>query len=111
MLVFLNSYKMKQAIIFGVVQMLFGIILSTYNHVYFGNKMSILFEVVPQVIFLSSLFGYLVVLIIYKWISPRDVSLLNTLIFMILKFGSPIEKQNELYSGQVSGCRGCLMSP
>ncbi|GAB0494357.1 hypothetical protein MMPV_005649 [Pyropia vietnamensis] len=66
-LVFFNSYKMKLAIVLGVSQMLLGICLSYVNGRFFRNKVDVLFVFIPQLLFMSCLFGYLVVIILIKW--------------------------------------------
>lgn len=82
--------------------MMFGIVLGIFNHTHAKDYVSVYFETVPQIIFLFSLFGYLVIIIIIKWLNPIDVSLLNTLIFMVLQFGGEIKPQNLIFSGQAS---------
>lgn len=67
-LVFFNSYKMKLSIILGVVQMLMGICLSYVNASFFKKRLDFLYVFIPQMIFMSSVFGYLVFLIILKWL-------------------------------------------
>jgi V-type H+-transporting ATPase subunit a len=84
--------------------MSFGIVLTVYNHKYFKKTINIYCEFIPQIIFMLSLFGYLCVLIIYKWLVewPNDnpPGLLNTLINMFLSFGS-VKPEDLLYEGQV----------
>ncbi|XP_072034787.1 V-type proton ATPase 116 kDa subunit a 1-like isoform X2 [Amphiura filiformis] len=100
---FLNSLKMKISIIFGISQMTLGIVLSLFNHSYFKNRLNIYCEFVPQLIFLMSIFGYLVLMIFIKWFAFDAVSgkiapsLINTLIDMFM-FQAP---QLKLYGGQV----------
>ncbi|CAI8046850.1 V-type proton ATPase 116 kDa subunit a1 [Geodia barretti] len=90
-LVFINSYKMKMSIILGVGQMFFGVILSIFNHIHFANYHRIFMEFIPQILFLLSIFGWLVFLILYKFCSYYKPlitapSLLITLIQMFLEF-------------------------
>lgn len=68
-ILYLNSYKMKLSVILGVGHMLFGVILSFMNHGYFKKPINIVCEFIPQVIFLLSIFGYMNLLIISKWLS------------------------------------------
>ena len=65
---FTNSYKMKFAVIIGIMQMLFGLILALQNHLFFGRLISVFFEFIPQIIFLTFVFVYLCIMIVIKWI-------------------------------------------
>ncbi|XP_043791702.1 V-type proton ATPase 116 kDa subunit a1 isoform X2 [Apis laboriosa] len=67
-IIFLNSYKMKISIIFGVIHMLFGVVIGLWNHMYFKRKLNITCEFIPQIIFLVFLFLYMVLLMFIKWI-------------------------------------------
>ena len=67
-LTFLNSVKMKIAVIFGVGHMLLGLAQKGINAKYFGDKIDFWHEFLPQVILLTALFGYMDLLIIKKWL-------------------------------------------
>ncbi|XP_066405793.1 V-type proton ATPase 116 kDa subunit a 4 isoform X1 [Molothrus aeneus] len=66
-LTFLNSYKMKMSVVIGIVHMVFGVTLSLFNHIYFRKYINIILQFIPEMIFIISLFGYLVFMIIFKW--------------------------------------------
>lgn len=67
-IIFLNSYKMKLSIIFGVVHMIFGVCMSVVNMTHFRKRISIVLEFLPQIIFLVLLFAYMVFMMFLKWI-------------------------------------------
>ncbi|CAK9799058.1 V-type proton ATPase 116 kDa subunit a 1 [Anthophora plagiata] len=115
-IIFLNSYKMKISIIFGVIHMLFGVMVGLWNHMYFKKQISIICEFVPQIMFLVFLFLYMVLLMFIKWIKygpdsdhndPEHgpfcaPSVLITFINMVLfKPGTPLGDCNPwMYAGQ-----------
>ncbi|KAH8100229.1 H+-ATPase subunit [Cristinia sonorae] len=102
-LLFTNSYKMKMSIVLGVCHMTFALCLQVPNHIRFKRYSDIYTNFIPQLLFLQSIFGYLVLCILYKWSVDWDhstlqpPSLLNMLIQMFL---SPGTVENKLYSGQ-----------
>lgn len=69
---FLNSFKMKFSIIIGVIQMLFGTFLKGTNAIYFGKWEDLIFEAIPQFLFMFVTFGYMSFCIIYKWLTNWD---------------------------------------
>ncbi|XP_034660385.1 V-type proton ATPase 116 kDa subunit a isoform X2 [Drosophila subobscura] len=98
-IIFHNAYKMKISIIFGVIHMVFGVVMSWHNHTYFRNRISMIYEFIPQLVFLLLLFFYMVLLMFIKWIkfaatNPKPYSeacapsILITFIDMVL-FNKP----------------------
>eukprot|EP00300_Choanocystis_sp_HF-7_P014307 c18642_g1_i2.p1 GENE.c18642_g1_i2~~c18642_g1_i2.p1 ORF type:complete len:799 (+),score=205.63 c18642_g1_i2:81-2477(+) len=100
-LMFYNSIKMKMAILLGVLQMLFGIVLSCTNQIHFKDYTSIFCEFIPQVLFLMSMFGYMVFLIILKWVGDLNDPplILGVIIDMFLKAGS-LPAKDAMFDGQ-----------
>ncbi|WFD25000.1 hypothetical protein MEQU1_003707 [Malassezia equina] len=113
-LVFTNSLKMKLSVVLGVAHMTFALLLNVPNHLHFKRASFIWAELVPQILFLESLFGYLVITIFYKWstdwyatdangapLHNSPPGLLNMLIYMFLKPGV-VAPDAQLYAGQAS---------
>ncbi len=90
---FANSFKMKVAVILGVLQMSLGVFMKAVNTLHFRNYLEFFAEFIPQIIFLWCLFGYMDVMIIAKWVTDwsDDTSLapsiITTMVNMILKGG------------------------
>ncbi|XP_023311452.1 V-type proton ATPase 116 kDa subunit a isoform X2 [Anoplophora glabripennis] len=117
-IIFQNSFKMKISIIIGIIHMLFGVIMSLFNHLYFKNMVGIFAEFIPQIVFLVFLFFYMVILMFIKWlkyfanIEKKDFiygtrcapSVLITFINMILNNKTPFEKEcltSDMFPGQI----------
>ncbi|XP_063360385.1 V-type proton ATPase 116 kDa subunit a 1-like [Cydia amplana] len=67
-IIFLNSFKMKLSIIFGVIHMAFGVTMSVVNFNFLRKQQMIYLQYIPQILFLLLLFWYLCILMFMKWI-------------------------------------------
>ncbi|XP_055698206.1 V-type proton ATPase 116 kDa subunit a 1-like isoform X2 [Phlebotomus papatasi] len=107
-IIFLNTYKMKLSIIFGVIHMIFGVCMSVVNFNHFRRRSSILLEFLPQIIFLVLLFGYMVFMMFFKWVAYgyKDAPFVKTagcspsilimfINMMLFKEGSPLDNCEE----------------
>uniref|UniRef100_A0A3Q3JN78 V-type proton ATPase subunit a n=1 Tax=Monopterus albus TaxID=43700 RepID=A0A3Q3JN78_MONAL len=106
-LTFLNSYKMKMSVIIGIIHMTFGVCLSYFNYRHFGQMSSVFFVLIPELFFMVCLFGYLVFMVVFKWIAYTPAqskiapSILIHFIDMFLFTENP--DNPPLYKGQVCG--------
>jgi V-type H+-transporting ATPase subunit a len=86
--------KMKIAVIMGVLQMIFGIVLRGMNNIYFNNYLDFFCEFLPMMIFMTGLFGYMILMIFIKWSidwtghSSQAPSIITQLMNIFLKGGS-----------------------
>ncbi len=90
---FLNSLKMKLSVIIGVLHMMLGILLSGVNFINKKQYSNLLTDFLPKIIFMGVLFGYLCVMIVFKWTTDWDAirllppSLINQFLNIFLKGG------------------------
>ncbi|XP_065424604.1 uncharacterized protein LOC101944206 [Chrysemys picta bellii] len=101
---FLNSFKMKMSVIFGVTHMTFGVILGVFNHLYFRKRHNIYLVFLPELLFMLCIFGYLVFMIIFKWLAysaENSRSAPSILIQFINMFLFPTSGMDTFYTGQV----------
>lgn len=68
-LVFTNSFKMKLSIVIGVIHMTLGIIFKGINNFTDKDFITFFFEFIPQLVFFMATFGYMVFLIVVKWLT------------------------------------------
>ena len=85
MLDFMNSLKMKLAVIIGVTHMTLGIFLKALNARYFYNSLNFYFEFIPQFTLLLVTFGYMDLMIIIKWLTYyKDTSAAPSIIAIMI---------------------------
>jgi V-type H+-transporting ATPase subunit a len=86
---FMNSFKMKLSIIVGVTHMMGGIFLKAMNSVFFKNYIDLIFEFIPQFVFMAVTFGYMCVTIVLKWMQDwGDGSNAPSIISIFINLGT-----------------------
>ncbi|CAI2384126.1 unnamed protein product [Moneuplotes crassus] len=116
-LTFINTMKMKMAVIFGVTHMSLGITMKAFNAFHFRKYLDFFFEFIPQITLLWSLFGWMNILIIIKWLTPwyiiryekgevipdknveKAPGIISVMISMFLKFGETDTEVNVALAG------------
>jgi len=85
-LLYLNSMKMKLSVLFGVLQMVVGVMLRWSNALHEKNWVDFIFECLPMMVFMICFFGWMDAMILYKWVNPIDnpPSIINSLICMAM---------------------------
>lgn len=110
---FMNSLKMKISVIFGVAHMSLGICQKAVNATFFKNKTDFRHEFIPQILLLTCLFGYMDLLILFKWNTNyfgsehEAPSIITTMVAMFLDggkiIGRPFFKGNVIVTNLLLG--------
>ena len=93
-LAFMNSLKMKLSVLLGVAQMALGVFMKGLNAIYFRKGLDFVFEFIPQIVLLFSMFGFMDLLIVLKWLTNYEAipnsnppSVITSMITMFLNGG------------------------
>ena len=100
-----NSFKMKMSIIIGICQMTLGLFIKGMNAILWCDPILFFCEFIPQLLFLSCSFGYMVLCIMLKWSKDwsaiaKPPMIINTFINFVSQVDTPLfdnaEKQLNL---------------
>jgi V-type H+-transporting ATPase subunit a len=98
---FYNSFKMKISVILGVMQMVLGVVLKGLNAIHFKKPIDLFHEVLPQLLMLVCLCGFMDFLIFKKWftdytgIEDQSPSIIAVMINLGLNGGKPSPMSKE----------------
>lgn len=103
-ILFINSVKMKIALILGVIQMTLGIILKGCNDAYNKRVIDFCFEFIPQLVMFMCLFGFMDLMVIKKWLTDYTgrtyaaPAIINSMLNMAMNGGQPSDiNQDPLF--------------
>lgn len=106
---YLNSLKMKTAVIFGVAQMLLGTCLKMSNAIFFGHTVQLIFVGFAQLVMMTAMFGFMDYLIIVKWLTDWEPKMaegleppgiINVMVAMFLSGGEMPEQVADVIPNQ-----------
>lgn len=103
---FTNSIKMKASVVLGVIHMTFGVFVGLTNHLHRRDFVSVIGEFLPQLFFMLAMFGYLVILILFKWVAYDGTNsncapnlLIGLINMFLIKYPDPPSGCFVIYSG------------
>lgn len=97
---FTNSLKMKIAVIIAIVHMTFGLFIKICNVVYEKQIIYIFLEVIPQILFFALMFGYMDLLIVYKWLHQWEEATAPSIITTMINIPLRLGKTDSCCGGQ-----------
>lgn len=96
---YVNSYKMKLAVIFGICHMLLGLGIKIINNIRTKSWLTLFTVAIPQIVFMLCTFVYMDYLIILKWKmdyggenSKHAPSIIGIMISAFAGFGDVMER-------------------